>query len=258
MIKKAVIEITEDRGRFLPLSNQVPKELFMLSDMPVLNYLVDEATSLGVKEIVFWNKKTEKRFKSLFDNLDSQEDELRKKGNKRAEKIKELKERIENIQFSFGKDLFSCLNNSDNFAFISSDILINNKKNSLEQLMEIFKTSERPVVGLLESDIGEIETEKIAKGIYKVKGFGDKSNFSLVGRGIFTSESVKFFENQKNLSGVIEKMIERGHTVYGIVLSGEKFYLNNLESFLKANFYYTLKSEHSSFIKDYLKKTDLL
>ncbi len=253
-VKKAIIEIKPDRGNFLPLSDCVPKELFLLGDMPILKYITDEAISVGVEDIIFLTDRKDSILSDFFKDLENQKELLKKRGFKRAESLSDLVNSYGDIEFSYEKRLTDATRGAEDFLFISSDVLIESKKSSCEQLMSVFRTSERPVVGLREADMGDIKAEKIAKGLYKVKGFTDEATLTMIGRGLFTSESRKFFEGKESLEGAIEAMIERGHTVYGTVISGEVFELTDSEEYQRANLSYALNSDYGEKYKEFVKK----
>lgn len=252
-VKKAIIDIQTDRGKFLPLSECVPKELFLLGNMPVLKHLTDEAISIGAEDIIFLTKAKEPIFKDFFKDLKEKETFLKKKGIKRAEALSEMVKLYENISFSYEKNLSTAVRKADDFLIISSDIVINSKRNACEQLMNIFKTSERPVIGLRETEMGDLEAEKIAKGLYKIKAFADEATLKLIGRGVFTAESRKFFEGKENLKEAIETMIDRGHTIYGTIIDGDFFDLTDPMEYAKANFSYNLKSSYGEKYKAFVK-----
>ena len=71
-IKKALVPIAGLGTRFLPLSKVLPKELWPLVDKPVIQYIIEELSDSGIKEIVFINrpdkKETEKYFKEYLKN----------------------------------------------------------------------------------------------------------------------------------------------------------------------------------------------
>ena len=51
-VKKAIIPVAGLGVRFLPLSMVLPKELWPLVDIPVLQYIIQEAKDSGIKEIM--------------------------------------------------------------------------------------------------------------------------------------------------------------------------------------------------------------
>lgn len=252
-IKRTIIKADFNRERFFPLSGIIPVELFSLAGRSIIQLLVAEAISIDSEEIVILSDKKEKLIEEFFKDLKTQEKELKKKGNPKAKKLANLRNKYEKLEISFEKELSKAIGKVGNFAFLSSNQLIDYDKNSLKQLMNVFKTSERPVLGLREVEMGEIETEKIAKGLFKIKGFTDESSFELVGRGIFTGESRKFFKDKKSLKEAMKKMIERGHTIYGSLIKGNYFKIKNESDYLKAELYYAHKFGNEE-IADYISE----
>ena len=250
-INKAIIEIVDGKGNFLPLSDQVSKELFPLGENSVLEILLEEVVSVGAENIVFLMKDKDERLVKLFKDLAEKESYLKRKGSPKAKTLKSLKEKFENLKFSFAKDFTEATRGAEDFAYISSDIIC--VENGLSQLMKVFKTSERPVLGLKPADFGEVKTEKIARGLFKLRGFSDEASYSMTGRGIFTSESRKFFEEAETVRDAIENMMDRGHTTYGTEVDGKVFPLKTETDYLKANIFYSLKNEEvKEFTKDIL------
>lgn len=257
-VKKAIIELGKDRGNFLPLSDQVPKELFKLAEKPIIEILVEEAVSVGAEKILLLADEKDERLINYFKDLDKKEDYLKKRGNPRAKVLREMQKKFDGLKFSFVEDFEEATRGAEDFAYISSKELVKANKSSLSQLMNVFKTSERPVVGLAETDYGEVEVEKIARGLFKLKSFTDESTFSMIGRAIFTSESRKFFEGANRLKDAIENMIDRGHTTYGTKLSGVKFSIEEELDYLKANTHYSLTGKNSKELEEYINQEDLL
>ena len=254
-IKKAIIDLTETNS-FLPLSEQVKKELFPLGKESIIEVLVKEAVSVGVEEIIFLSSKKDPRLVNLFTGLDEKVGELKRKGNPQAKQMKLLQEELREINFSFQKDLEEAVLGGQDFVYILASDLIYSNKNALLQLMNVFKTSERPVIGLIEADMGEIKTEKIARGLFKFKGFTDQSQFSMIGRSVFTSESAKFFKGCETIKEAIKKMIDRGHTTYGTKIDGQLFQINDKESYQQANIYYSLKNNKE--LQEFIREKGLL
>ncbi|RPI88856.1 MAG: UTP--glucose-1-phosphate uridylyltransferase, partial [Planctomycetaceae bacterium] len=51
-VKKAVIAVAGYGTRFLPATKSVPKELLLIVDKPIVQYLVEEAVASGIEEII--------------------------------------------------------------------------------------------------------------------------------------------------------------------------------------------------------------
>ncbi len=88
MIKKAVLPVAGMGTRFFPATKVVPKELLPLGNKPVIQYLVEEAVSSGIEEIIFVISKGKELIKDHFLHNPNLEDILKKRGkNKPLEEI---------------------------------------------------------------------------------------------------------------------------------------------------------------------------
>mgnify|MGYP003322313644 FL=1 len=53
MITKAILPVAGFGTRFLPASKAIPKEMLPIIDKPLVQYAVEEAIEIGIKEIIF-------------------------------------------------------------------------------------------------------------------------------------------------------------------------------------------------------------
>jgi len=221
MINKAIILIAGMGTRFLPISKAVPKELLPLVDKPMVQYLLEEALLSGIKEIVFvvspgkkkeivdYFKKSPKLEKILKDR--KEEDIL--------ERINHLEEISNNISFSFviqkeplgdGHAILQArkLINEPCGVFYTDDI-IDTKTPCLAQLIQIFKTTQKPMLALKKlpaeklSHYGVADVEKIASRVFKIKEIVEKPSFgqapsdlAVIGRYIITPEVFDYIKKQ--------------------------------------------------------------
>src|SRR6202022_2763736 len=86
-IRKAVLPVAGLGTRFLPASKVVPKEMLPIVDKPTLQYIVEEAVSVGVEEIIFVTSRSKRSIEDHFDSFPELEAVLERKG-----KHKELAE----------------------------------------------------------------------------------------------------------------------------------------------------------------------
>ena len=52
-IRRAVIPVAGKGTRFLPATKQVPKEMIPIINLPMIHYVVEEAISSGIEQIIF-------------------------------------------------------------------------------------------------------------------------------------------------------------------------------------------------------------
>lgn len=93
-VKKAVIPVAGMGTRFLPATKAIPKELLPLVDKPVVQYIVEEAVSSGIEEIVFVTSKEKDAIQDHFSQNEKLEKVLANKGKheelKRVQKVSQL------------------------------------------------------------------------------------------------------------------------------------------------------------------------
>ncbi len=273
MLKKAVIPIAGLGTRFLPLSRVVPKELFPLVDKPVIQYIVEEAKLSGIKEIIFVVRPKKKEILEYFQE-DSKLEKLLKK-RKRNHLLKELypiKELVKGISFSVvsqkepmgdGHAILQAkkIIKKNPFGVFFADDVVESKIPCLEQLINVFRTAQAPVIALKQVSEEKIPSygiagvEKISNRLYKIKKIVEKpekelapSNLAIVGRYVLTAEVFSWLDKESApkhkeiiLANALRKMIESGKTIYGYEINGRWLECGTKLSWLESNFYLSLK-----------------
>lgn len=287
MIKKAIIPIAGLATRFLPLSKVVPKELWPLVDMPVIQYIIKEAKDSGIEEIIFVLRQDNKKVLDYLEPCPETEKILKeRKKQDILEEFKSLQDLCEGLTFSYvlqkkplgdGHAILQAAKNvkSEPVACMFPDDIFDSDEPVLSQLLGIFKTCQKPIIGLNQqqgdriSAYGAVGVEKIANRLYKIKKIIEKpkkeeipSNLAIVGRYILTPEVFDCLKNAKpNKKGEIilaevleEYMLKEGKVVYGYEFFGEWLECGDKLKWLKSNFYLALKHQkYGPEIKDYLK-----
>src|SRR6185503_13933394 len=93
-IRKAVLPVAGLGTRVLPASKVIPKEMLPLVDTPTLQYIVEEAVSAGIEEIIFVTSRSKRAIEDHFDAFPELEAVLEKKRKQRE--LEELR-RIEKM-----------------------------------------------------------------------------------------------------------------------------------------------------------------
>lgn len=283
-VKKAIVLIAGLGTRFLPLSKVLPKELWPLVDKPVIQYIVEEAVSSGIKEIIFvvgpGNKKTLDYFNKRIPEIEEVL-KIRKK-NHLLREIKNLEKISQKISFSsvvqrkpLGASqavlLAKKLIKNEPCAVLYSDDVVESKIPCLFQLIKVFEKYQKPVVALYQIPkekfhlYGIVEAEKIDKNLYKIKRIVEKpsikeapSDLAVVGKYIITPEVFEHlkkasFDLKKDLSlsQSLGEMAEAGKEIYGYQFEGKWLECGNKLAYLKSNLYLSLK--HPQFKKELRK-----
>ncbi len=287
-IKKAIIPLAGAATRFLPLSKVVAKELWPLVDIPVIQYIIEEAKNSGIQEIIFVLSPENKKVLDYLKPSPKIEKILkaRKKESILAE-MKNFEELFKDISFSYvlqkkplgdGHALLQAakLVGEEPVACMFGDDIIESKTPGILQLAEIFKTCQKPVVALhrLPKEripaYGVVGVEKIANRLYKIKKIIEKpsleeapSDLAIVGRHILTPEVFDYLKKAKPtkkgeiiLAEVLNNhMLKDGKVIYGYEFEGNWLECGDKIRWLKSNLYFSLK--HPKFgpeLKNYLKE----
>lgn len=285
-IKKAIILAAGLGTRFLPLTKVLSKELLPLVDQPLISYAVKETKDSGISNIIFVLSDKNKIILDFFKKNLKLEKTLKKRDKK--EILKEL-ERINTefteISFSYslqpeprgdGDALLRAKRRTrEPTAVLFPDDIVEAKTPAILQLAKIFRTSEKPVVGLKKvsreklPSYGVVEVEKIAHGLYKIKDIVEKpsleeapSELAIVGRYILNATVFDYLRKTRPnengeiiLAEALKKMLKDGKIVYGYELEGEWLECGNKTGWLKSNFYLCLKHpEYGPILREFLKK----
>jgi len=290
MITKAIIPVAGSGTRFLPLTKVLPKEFFQLGEKPLIQYAVQEAKAAGVQEIIFVVGQNKKLVVDYFRKSPRLEKFLEEKGKKDAlEKVKELDRLIEGLTFSYvsqtkplgdGHAVLQAkklVGGEPCFVMFPDDV-VDSKIPCVEQLAQIFKTSQKSIMALYQipkeraPSYGIVDAEKIASRLYQINSVVEKpsvesaaSNLAIIGRRIITPEVFDYLKKAKpNRAGEIVlteafgEMIRDGNMVYGYEVDGEWLECGDQEGLMRSNVYIALK--HPSFGKktqEFVKKKRL-
>lgn len=291
MVQKAIILAAGLGTRFLPMSKAVPKEFWPLADKPMIQYIVEEAVASGINHIIFvvpeengmifdYFKKPAKKLEKILSD---------RKKDSALEHLKRFEENFGKINFSFviakeplgdGHAILQAkrLVGKEPFVVMFSDDIVESKTPCLHQLIQVFKTCQRPVLALHRlpkerlSSYGIADVEKIANRFYKIKKIVEKpkmeeapSDLTIVGKYVLTPEIFTHLQNsQPNARGEIiladalERIIDDGKLVYGYEFEGEWRECGNPQAYLETNLHFSLNhTEYGQQLKKILKQTKL-
>ncbi len=216
-IKKAVIPVAGLGTRFLPLSKVLPKELFPLVDKPIIQYIIEEAATAGIKEIIFVIRPDRREVLNYFNKYLKRTPELEailkiRKKNYLLQELRNLEKISKKISFSFviqkeplgdGHAILQAkrLIGKEPFAVLFGDDVVYSKTPCLLQLVKIFKKYQRPIVALYRLPkkklpfYGIVVVKKTGQKLYQIKQIVEKppvkkapSNLAIVGKYILTPD----------------------------------------------------------------------
>ncbi|MFA5013345.1 MAG: sugar phosphate nucleotidyltransferase [Candidatus Paceibacterota bacterium] len=290
-VKKAIFPIAGLATRFLPISKAVSKELIPLADKPLIHYVAEEAMLSGINQIQLITRPGQKEVLNYFKRDVNLEKRLEE--NKKAEELKALKD----LEQLFGKMEFSTAyqrkahGNADAIykakdfagkepcAVSFCDDIIDSEVPALAQMIEVFKTCQRPIMALKAmpekelSKYGVVDYEKVANSFYKIKRFVQKpkqgqacSNLAFLGRLILTPDVFEFLgkhkemmENDYCIGQVLGTMAEEGKPFYGYEIKGDWLECGNKSLWFKSFLTLLLKDpKYKDDIKKFLADSKIL
>src|SRR5262249_34127432 len=79
-VTKAVIPVAGMGTRFLPATKATPKEMLPVVDTPTIHYVVDEAVTAGISDVLLVTGRGKRAIEDYFDRNTELEDALKAKG----------------------------------------------------------------------------------------------------------------------------------------------------------------------------------
>ena len=282
-IRKAIIPAAGLGTRFLPATKAQPKEMLPIVDKPTLQYIIEEAIESGIEEILIITGRNKKSIEDHFDRSVELELELEHKGKvEMLEMVKSISNMVD-IHFirqkepkGLGHAIYcakSFVGNEPFAVMLGDDIVYNEGKPCLRQLMNCYDEYKTSVLGVQTVPDGDVDKYGIVDGlkiegnVTKVKGLVEKpsvdeapSNMAILGRYIITPSIFEILERTKPGKGgeiqltdaLLELMSEEA--IYAYNFEGRRYDVGDKLGFLEATVEYALrKPELKDAFIEYLK-----
>ena len=268
MIRKAVIPAAGLGTRFLPATKAQPKEMLPVVDKPVIQYVVEEAISSGIKDILTITGKGKRAIEDHFDKSELEDeflDEINKIMNHvnllytRQREPRGLGDAVYHAKSFVGEEAFAIL--------LGDTITIPECTKELIKKYEEFKTS---IIAVEEvpkekiSSYGIIKGKEVEGGMYLVEDLVEKpppeeapSNLGIIGRYVLTPAIFDAIErtppgkgNEIQLTDALRLVREK---IYAYVYRGRRYDIGNKLDWIKSNIELSLaddrfKEELKSFL----------
>ncbi len=286
LITKAVFPAAGLGTRFLPATKASPKEMMPLVDKPLIQYVVEEAVSSGIDQIVLITGRGKRAIEDHFDVAFELEEDLKAKGK---HKLLSEVQRIANLvtfcyirqkqALGLGHAVLTAkrIVGDEAFAVLLGDDIIDAEVPALKQMMDVYKRYPSTILAIQKvpksqtQHYGIIDGKRIEDGIYLVKDLVEKpspheapSNLAIIGRYILTPEIFSSLENTKpGKGGEIQltdglRLLMNKQPIYAYEFSGKRHDAGDKLGFLKATVEFGLKNkEFGEEFRSYLKKLKL-
>ena len=270
-IRKTVIPVAGWGTRSLPATKNVPKEMLPIFKKPIVQYIVEEAISAGVRDVVFITNQNKKIIEDHFDRNFLLEQLLERGGKTDLLEEVRLVSSMCNVigvrqkeQLGLGHAVLCAkeICKNEPFAVQLGDDLMFGRGTGIGHLIEVASRENKAVVGVIEvpedkvSKYGIIGGEEIEPGIYKVTKLVEKpspkdapSRLAIIGRYVLLPEIFEILENQKagvggeiQLTDALQGLADRGKLL-AVKLGGQRFDAGDWVEYLTANIYFALQDE---------------
>src|SRR3982075_3642933 len=271
-IRKAIFPVAGLGTRFLPATKAMPKEMLPIVDRPLIQHAVDEAREAGIEHFIFVTGRNKGVIEDHFDRQVELELTLRERS--RSAELELLASDLpgpgrtsftrQQAPLGLGHAVWCAreLVGNEPFALLLPDVLVQNDRGCLAQMMDVYKESQDAanvvaveevprervhmygVVGVGPSDG---KAFKITQMVEKPPRDEAPSNLIITGRYILQPEIFDILAAEKRGAGdeiqLTDAMIElaRAQPFYGLKFEGRSFDCGSKVGFLAANVAYALE-----------------
>jgi UTP--glucose-1-phosphate uridylyltransferase len=270
-ITKAVIPAAGFGTRLLPATKAQPKEMLVVVDKPVIQYVVEEAVASGITDILIIISEGKEVLREHFkQDLELEQVLEQKSKSEELNAIKSLNH-LANIHLEYQheqKGLGDAISyaekfvNGEPFAVLLGDTIIESSQPLTLQLSKVFEEFQSPVIALQEVPLsiahryGVFVGDKISERLFKGKELVEKpakdnipSNLVFAGRYVLTPEIFDAIRktkpgvnNEIQLTDAI-RILMNEQSIYGLAFDGERHDVGNKLDFIKTNLLLGLKRD---------------
>jgi len=293
-VRKAVIAAAGFGTRFLPQTKAMPKEMLPLIDKPIIQYVVEELVSAGIKDIIIVSNYSKR---SIEDHVDIPSAELvTTLTNGGKEKILEDVRSISDMaNFVYVRQkqplgnvaplLYAghLINDDEPFIYAFADDFISATPTRFQQMIEMYKRTNGSVLSCirLEKDeeydrYGVVAGQEVEPGLIKMDTIVEKpgkanapSNLASVSAYLFRPEIIPYVEKiaaeydgktEVKIQTAMQMMIDEGHDFHALEIKNGKFYdAGNKLEYLKTVVDFALRrkdigDDFRAFLEDVVKR----
>jgi UTP--glucose-1-phosphate uridylyltransferase len=265
-ITKAVIPAAGLGTRFLPATKAMPKEMLPVVDKPAIQYVVEEAVSAGLNDVLMITGRNKNALENHFDRATELETTLQAKGDIDKLSKVEFSNTLADVHYvrqgdprGLGHAVLRARMHvgHEPFAVLLGDDLIDPRDPLLTRMIEEAEQRSATVIALLEVDpavahmygVATVEATDEAD-VVRVTGLVEKpapgtapSNLAVIGRYVLQPEIFDVLENTAPGKGNEIQLTDAMQTlatqniaggVYGVVFRGRRYDTGDRLDYIKA------------------------
>ena len=263
---KAVIPVAGLGTRFLPATKALPKEMLPVVDKPVIQYVVEEAVSAGLTDVLMITGRNKNALENHFDRnfelevkLEEKGDEMRLERVTRSTDLAEIHYGRQGDPRGLGHAVFKARAHVGDqpFALLLGDDIIDAAEDLLVRMLALNASTGACVVALMEVPDDELSSYGVVAAeptdtadVVRVTQLVEKpgpgeapSNLAVVGRYVLVPEIFDILEHQTpgrggeiQLTDALQSLATTPNSpgVVGIVYRGARHDTGDRLSYLKA------------------------
>ncbi len=273
-VRKAIIPAAGLGTRLLPNTKSIPKEMLPLVDKPVLQYIVEEAVSAGVEQILIITNRGKSPIEDYFDYAPDLESRLLADGkDKEARTIREVAD-MADVYFVRQKETkglghavwrAKSFVGNEPFAILLGDDIMLSETPVLKQLVDAAEANSCSAIAIREFPGEEIckyssvkLEEKLSDRVYRIGDMNEKptmderlSNYAIMGRYVLTPAIFDILEQtppgRNNEIQLTDGMRQLCHVepMCAVDFEGKRYDTGNLKGYLESIIDFALKNEEA-------------
>jgi UTP--glucose-1-phosphate uridylyltransferase len=265
-ITKAVIPAAGLGTRFLPATKAMPKEMLPVVDKPAIQYVVEEAVTAGLNDILMITGRNKNALENHFDRATELEATLKAKGDTDKLHKVEYSNSLADVHYvrqgdprGLGHAVLRARMHvgHEPFAVLLGDDLIDERDVLLSRMIQVQGDRNATVVALLEVDpalahmygVATIEATN-EDDVVKITGLVEKpapgtapSNYAIIGRYVLQPEIFDVLEttepgkgNEIQLTDALQTLATDNIAggVYGVIFKGRRYDTGDRLDYIKA------------------------
>ena len=266
-VTKAVIPAAGLGTRFLPATKAMPKEMLPIVDKPAIQYVVEEAASAGLDDVLIITGRNKGNLSNHFDSVPELEITLERKGDASklgkvhaSSELAEVHFLRQNQPLGLGHAVGRARRHvgNESFAVLLGDDLIDERDPLLDRMIAEHDGRGATVIALMEVPAESIHLYGCAAvettddpTVVRVTGLVEKpsadeapSNLAVIGRYVLRPEIFDILDELEpgrggeiQLTDALHHLAE-GHgdaPVYGVIFDGRRYDTGDRADWIKAN-----------------------
>ena len=283
-VRKAIIPAAGLGTRLLPNTKSIPKEMLPLVDKPVIQYIVEEAVSAGIEEILIITNRGKSPIEDYFDYSPDLEERLIRDGKQdEADTVRAVAD-MADVYFvrqketkGLGHAIWRAKSfvGDEPFAILLGDDIMLSEKPVLKQLVEAAEehscsaiaVREVPDELIVKYSSVKLE-EQLSERVFRIGDMNEKptleekfSNYAILGRYVLTPAIFDILAHtapgRNNEIQLTDGMKELCHIepMCAVDFEGRRYDTGNLKGYLEAIIDFALKNEEAGdWLRDFIKE----